>query len=147
MAKRQVQEILRLKALIGSKPRRVTPPAAPPTPPAVTSPTKASEPRAAATPAAAGFTPAVGALHLGQSTGLTPRAVELSPDHVALVEALRRMPVELREVITLHHVADLPVAEVARTLGVPDGTVKTRLARGRAQLAELLSDREESNRG
>lgn len=76
---RSLQEILRLKALIGSKPRPAMPPAAPPTPPAVTSPTKAPEPRAAATPAAAGFTPAVGALHLGQSTGLTPRAVELSP--------------------------------------------------------------------
>jgi RNA polymerase sigma-70 factor (ECF subfamily) len=71
----------------------------------------------------------------------------LSPDHVAVVEALRRLPQELREAVALHHIADLTVAEVAKTLGVPEGTVKTRLVRGRAQLAALLSDHEESHHG
>jgi DNA-directed RNA polymerase specialized sigma24 family protein len=37
------------------------------------------------------------------------------------------------------------VREVARTLGVPEGTVKARLVKGRALLAELLTDTEESN--
>ncbi len=45
----------------------------------------------------------------------------------------------------LHHLADLPVAEVSRTLGVPEGTVKARLVRGRAELATHLSEREEPN--
>jgi RNA polymerase sigma-70 factor (ECF subfamily) len=71
----------------------------------------------------------------------------LSPDHVALVEALARVPEDVRLVVVLHHIADLPVAEVARTLGIPDGTVKTRLVRGRALLADLLSEPEESSRG
>jgi RNA polymerase sigma-70 factor (ECF subfamily) len=71
----------------------------------------------------------------------------ISPDHVVVVEALRRLPQELREAVALHHIADLPVAEVSRTLGVPEGTVKTRLVRGRAQLAALLSDHEESHHG
>lgn len=71
--------------------------------------------------------------------------IELSPDHVALVAALRKVSVELREVVTLHHIADLPVREVARTLGVPEGTVKARLVKGRALLAELLTETEESN--
>jgi RNA polymerase sigma factor (sigma-70 family) len=65
---------------------------------------------------------------------------ELQPDHVDLVEALRRLPAAQREVIALYHLGDLPVAEVARTLGIPLGTAKTRLARGRAALAELLGD-------
>ena len=52
--------------------------------------------------------------------------------------ALRRLPAAQREAIALHHLADLPVAEVALTLGVPEGTVKARLARGRAALAVLL---------
>lgn len=73
------------------------------------------------------------------------RAVELSPDHVALVHALAAIPLSLREVVVLHHVADLPTSEVATTLGIPEGTVKTRLVRARALLAELLSDREEPN--
>ncbi|MGH3507624.1 MAG: RNA polymerase sigma factor [Nocardioidaceae bacterium] len=71
----------------------------------------------------------------------------LSPDHVAVVEALRRIPEELREVVALHHIADLPVTEIAQTLGIPEGTVKTRLTRGRARLAELLTDHEGTHHG
>ena len=62
----------------------------------------------------------------------------LNPDHVMLIEALRTLSVEQREAIVLHHIADLPVYEVAQTLGVPEGTVKARLARGRAALARVL---------
>ena len=64
----------------------------------------------------------------------------LSADHVALVAALRLLPAPQREAIALHHLADLPVAEIAELTGVAVGTVKTRLARGRARLAELLAD-------
>ena len=64
----------------------------------------------------------------------------LSPDHVALVDALRRLPWEQREVITLHHLVDLPVREIAAQLGIPEGTVKARLSRGRARLAPLIRD-------
>ena len=67
---------------------------------------------------------------------------DLSPDRVALVEALRELPLRQREAIVMHHIADQPVAEVAAMLGVPVGTVKTWLARGRARLAELLNDHE-----
>ena len=63
---------------------------------------------------------------------------DLSPDHVALVAALRRLPAEQRRALVLHHVADLPVAEVAAETGVPVGTVKARLSRGRAALAASL---------
>jgi RNA polymerase sigma-70 factor, ECF subfamily len=71
-----------------------------------------------------------------------PEAIPLDPasEHVDLVAALRRLPVPQREVITLHHLGDIPVSEVAQTLGIPVGTAKTRLARGRAALAELLGD-------
>ena len=40
--------------------------------------------------------------------------------------------------IALHHLADLTVEQVADTLGLPTGTVKARLSRGRAALATLL---------
>lgn len=64
----------------------------------------------------------------------------LSPDHVALVEALRQLPYEQREAITLHHIVDLPVREIAVQLGVPEGTVKARLTRGRSRLAPLVRE-------
>ena len=78
--------------------------------------------------------------------GLVPRLAEpatvpeLSPDHVTLMAALERLPRAQREAIAMHDLADLPVHEIAAALGVPPGTVKARLSRGRAALADLLSD-------
>jgi DNA-directed RNA polymerase specialized sigma24 family protein len=60
-------------------------------------------------------------------------------DVVALVEALRQRSAEQRLAITLHHLLDLPVAEVAREIGVSTNTVKARPARGRRVLAQLLN--------
>ena len=67
-------------------------------------------------------------------------APEVDPHHVALVEALKQLPEAQRHTIVLHHIADLPVQAVATELGIPAGTVKARLARGRATLATLLAD-------
>ncbi len=63
-----------------------------------------------------------------------------NPDRVALMEALRRLPEDQRRALVLHHLADLPVAEVASEVGVPVGTVKARLSRGRTALAALLDE-------
>lgn len=41
--------------------------------------------------------------------------------------------------IALHYLADLPVEEIADELGVPPGTVKSRLSRGREALASHLA--------
>ena len=58
----------------------------------------------------------------------------------ALVRALQEIPEAQRRAIVLHHLADLPVAEVARIEHCPVGTVKARLSRGRTALAALLAD-------
>ena len=63
-----------------------------------------------------------------------------SEDRVALVEALRRLPEAQRRALVLHHLCDLSVADVAAEVGVPEGTVKARLSRGRAALLSLLGD-------
>jgi len=65
---------------------------------------------------------------------------EPSIDNVALVTALRKIPEAQRRAIVLHHLSGLSVTEVAHETGAPEGTVKARLARGRAALAELLAD-------
>ncbi len=59
-----------------------------------------------------------------------------------VIEALRGLPKGQREVVALHYLADLDVAEVARTLGIAEGTVKSRLSRGRDALALILSQEE-----
>ena len=56
-----------------------------------------------------------------------------------LMDALRALPVAQRKVVVLHHLLDLPVEEVAAELGVPVGTVKSRLARARGALAARLA--------
>jgi RNA polymerase sigma-70 factor (ECF subfamily) len=66
--------------------------------------------------------------------------VEVGPEHVALVRALGDLDGDQRVVVVLHHLADLSIAQVASELGVAEGTVKSRLARARARLAELLDD-------
>jgi RNA polymerase sigma-70 factor (ECF subfamily) len=62
---------------------------------------------------------------------------------VALLEALRTLPMRQRQAIVLHHLVDLSIEEVAATLGTRPGAVKGLLARGRRALANQLSDSEE----
>ena len=76
--------------------------------------------------------------------GPPPAVPELSPDLIDLHAALRALPLGQRQVIVLHHLVGLPVDEVARELGLAPGTVKSRLARGRATIASTLQpDRSE----
>ena len=62
-----------------------------------------------------------------------------SESTTALVTALKQLPEAQRRAIVLHHLADLPVGEIARIEHCPEGTVKARLSRGRAALATLLA--------
>ena len=70
---------------------------------------------------------------------LAPRDPAALEDHVAIITALRALPEAQRQVIALHYLADLPVHEIADELGVPTGTVKSRLSRGREALAARLA--------
>jgi RNA polymerase sigma-70 factor (ECF subfamily) len=79
-----------------------------------------------------------------QVPGPTPE-VEVGPGHVALVEALAKLDPNHRTVVVLHYLADRSVSDIARDLGIPVGTVKTRLARGRELLFPLLSETEEAD--
>ncbi|MEU5389473.1 SigE family RNA polymerase sigma factor [Kitasatospora cineracea] len=62
------------------------------------------------------------------------------PETVALVEALRRLPEAQRSALVWHHMGGRSVAEIAADEGVPVGTVKARLHRGRQALAVLLGE-------
>jgi RNA polymerase sigma-70 factor (ECF subfamily) len=75
-----------------------------------------------------------------RAVGPLTEAAAPSENHVALVAALKRLPEAQRQALVLHHIADLPVQDVAREVGVPEGTIKARLSRGRAALAAMLAD-------
>ncbi|HEU4899544.1 MAG TPA: SigE family RNA polymerase sigma factor [Actinomycetota bacterium] len=80
--------------------------------------------------------------------GPPPAIPELSSELLDLHDALRGLPLGQRQVVVLHHLVGLPVEEVAGELGVPAGTVKSRLARGRRALAQALeTDRPEVAQG
>lgn len=55
-----------------------------------------------------------------------------------LQAALQRLSPELRETVVLRDLEDLEYREIADVLKVPEGTVKSRLNRGRAELAKVL---------
>lgn len=54
--------------------------------------------------------------------------------------ALAKLPEEYRAAVVLRHIADLDYEEIAEVLGVPVGTVRSRISRGRSQLAQILGN-------
>jgi RNA polymerase sigma-70 factor (ECF subfamily) len=55
-----------------------------------------------------------------------------------LQAALQKLSPELRETVVLRDLEELEYREIAQVLNVPEGTVKSRLNRGRAELARIL---------
>jgi len=76
--------------------------------------------------------------------GEPPQVPAASVEALALADALRALPIRHRQAIVLHYLVGMPVEEVARTLSVPGGTVKSWLARGRRALAGALGEHEET---
>jgi RNA polymerase sigma-70 factor, ECF subfamily len=56
----------------------------------------------------------------------------------SIARAIDDLPVEFREVIVLRDIEDLPYREIALVLGIPLGTVMSRLARARRRLQSML---------
>ncbi|GIU85961.1 MAG: hypothetical protein KatS3mg009_0476 [Acidimicrobiia bacterium] len=60
--------------------------------------------------------------------------------------ALAGLPADFRAAVALRDLAGLDYAEIAEVLGIPPGTVRSRIARGRAALADLLGNPAEGAR-
>jgi RNA polymerase sigma-70 factor (ECF subfamily) len=71
----------------------------------------------------------------------TPESLALAAaSRESLQEALDRLPAQYREVILLCDVEEMQYRQIAEVLGVPIGTVMSRLARGRKRLREILAE-------
>ncbi|GLY93558.1 SigE family RNA polymerase sigma factor [Actinoplanes sp. NBRC 103695] len=94
---------------------------------------------------------AVSRWRAARSTLAAWRRAGPAPDHPGpgvetplVVAALAKLPEPQRRAIVLHHLCDLSVDQVAAEVGVPTGTIKARLSRGRVALRELLSSGDET---
>ena len=74
--------------------------------------------------------PSVGTEAVGQ--------VESRERKEVLQQGLNRLSPDLREAVVLRDLHDLDYQEIAQVLGVPQGTVKSRINRGRLELARVL---------
>lgn len=66
-------------------------------------------------------------------------------DHLTLTSALDELAEDFRVPIVLRDVAGLDYAEIAATLDIPPGTVRSRIARGRRHLAGILGNQTTSD--
>jgi len=73
------------------------------------------------------------------ASGPSPHESAAQKELAKMVQnALARVSVELREAVILRDLQDMDYKEIAQVLSIPEGTVKSRISRGRAELARLL---------
>jgi RNA polymerase sigma-70 factor (ECF subfamily) len=73
------------------------------------------------------------------SRGISPHEAAAKKELAKMVQdALARVSVDLREAVILRDLQDMDYKEIAQVLSIPEGTVKSRISRGRAELARLL---------
>ncbi len=68
-------------------------------------------------------------------------AAILREDHAEVIAALAGLPARRREAIVLRYWLDLPERDIAQTMGISVGTVKSQISRGLAALAQALEAR------
>jgi len=74
-----------------------------------------------------------------QASGASPHEKAAQKELARMVQgALAKVSVELREAVILRDLQDMDYKEIAQVLSIPEGTVKSRISRGRAELARLL---------
>lgn len=78
---------------------------------------------------------------LGRPTfELIPAPDEFSrrDDQQAMMAAINQLPATFKEVILLHYYQGMNIAEIAQMLELPEGTISSRLSRGRKKLESIL---------
>jgi RNA polymerase sigma factor, sigma-70 family len=76
----------------------------------------------------------------GPTFELVPAPDEFSrrDDQQAMMAAINQLPATFKEVILLHYYQGMNIAEIAQMLELPEGTISSRLSRGRKKLESIL---------
>lgn len=76
----------------------------------------------------------------GPTFELIPAPDEFSrrDDQQAMMAAINQLPATFKEVILLHYYQGMNIAEIAQMLKLPEGTISSRLSRGRKKLESIL---------
>lgn len=76
----------------------------------------------------------------GPTFELIPAPDEFSrrDDQQAMMAAINQLPATFKEVILLHYYQGMNIAEIAQILELPEGTISSRLSRGRKKLESIL---------
>ena len=80
---------------------------------------------------------------MGSGRSLDDAASVIAEDEI--VALLRPLPVRQRTVLALYYVEDLPVAEIATSMRITQGSVKAHLSQGRAAVARALGTDEDED--
>lgn len=82
----------------------------------------------------------VGAARGGHEEPITPAAERESRDAArsALDQALESLTEEQREIVILFYQHDWPIAQISEHMGMPEGTIKSHLHRGRAKMRKAI---------
>ncbi|MEM6993125.1 MAG: sigma-70 family RNA polymerase sigma factor [Myxococcota bacterium] len=81
-----------------------------------------------------------GTMSIAEVSGSPSAAVAARENRRLLLDALRRLPLDLQLAVELFYWERLPLAEIATVCEVPVGTVKSRLARAKDVLRRLIRD-------
>ena len=66
--------------------------------------------------------------------------IEQREEKEELMQAIHKLPAAFKETVLLHYYQGLGIAEIAQMLGLPEGTISSRLSRARKKLETLLKE-------
>lgn len=77
-----------------------------------------------------------------QSDYEAPFDIEKQEEYQELYQMIQKLPTKYKDVILLFYYKELSYEEISQILSIPEGTVRSRLARARTKLKKMISERE-----
>ena len=81
--------------------------------------------------------------HIDRQRAIEELPLAAPPQHqenLELTEAILKLPPKLKDIVLLHYYQGLGISEIAQMLHLPEGTISSRLSRGRKKLEAILKE-------